>query len=296
MKHRATIILILLGMFLVSQFIGLAVVNSYTAKDLPFGLQEDVNASAGIENIIFSVAIAIGLIFLLMKYKVKWVMRIWFFVVVMLALSISIYGLTKNYTTPLITLSIGGVLALAKTFRPTKYIHNITELFIYPGIAAIFVPLLNIYTIIFFLILISVYDIWAVWHSGIMQKMAKFQMEEVGIFGGFLVPSLTKKQKERIKKFKLQKRKTKNKTKRKFKVSLAILGGGDVVFPIITAGVFLRTFNSITPSLFIIFGALAGLTYLFLRSEEKKSYPAMPYITGGIFIGLILWILLVTIL
>jgi presenilin-like A22 family membrane protease len=131
---------------------------------------------------------------------------------------------------------------------------------------------------------------WAVWKSGIMQKMAKFQMEELNLFGGFLVPTMPKKDREEIKRIK-QKYKGKkipNKLKgKKFHVNLAILGGGDVVFPIITSGVFLRVFGLI-PALFVIGGSLLGLTYLFLNTEKGKSYPAMPYISTGIFIGIIL--------
>ncbi|MBC8434937.1 hypothetical protein H8D91_00335 [archaeon] len=184
-------------------------------------------------------------------------------------------------------------LGLLKVFRPTNKIHNFTEVLIYPGIAAIFVPILGVYSVLILLILISAYDMWAVWHSEIMQKMAKFQMEEVGIFGGFLISSLTKKQREEIRKYKLQKTKTKNLKKlKKMKINLAMLGGGDVVFPIITAGVYMVAFNSIIPAIFIIVGAFLGLTYLLSVSEKKKFYPAMPFISGGIFIALAIWFLL----
>ena len=133
-----------------------------------------------------------------------------------------------------------------------------------------------------------------VWRLGLMQKMAKFQMEEIKVFGGFLVPSLPKKVKAQIRRLK-QKYKNKKMPKKikqkKFKVNLAILGGGDVVFPIIAAGVFLKTFGIIL-SLFVTFGALAGLSGLFLTMKRKgQGYPAMPYITLGIFVGIIIGIL-----
>ena len=74
---------------------------------------------------------------------------------------------------------------------------------------------------------------------------------------------------------------------KKFKVNFAILGGGDVVFPIITSGVFYRAFG-IIPALAIMVGAFVGLAVLFMISK-KKPYPAMPYITAGIFTGLLIW-------
>src|SRR3989338_635631 len=130
---------------------------------------------------------------------------------------------------------------------------------------------------------------WAVWHSGIMQKMAKYQINTLNIFSGFFVPYISKKIRlEKIKKSELK--------KKKIKVNVAILGGGDIVFPIITAGVMLREFGFSTilgmqipvVSLFVILGATMGLSYLFFYAEKKKFYPAMPFITAGIFAGMIL--------
>ena len=87
----------------------------------------------------------------------------------------------------LIALVIAIPLAIGKIYKRNFIVHNFSELLIYPGIAAVFVPLLNLTSIIILLILISIYDMWAVWKSKIMQKMAKFQMNELKIFGGFYV-------------------------------------------------------------------------------------------------------------
>jgi presenilin-like A22 family membrane protease len=305
-------------MFLATQFIGLFVIDTYTQTSqtiinpqtgevqnietgfsLPFGLQVPENETTpNFLSIIFAFALAFALIFILMKYKWKMVIRLWFFSVITLALGITINAFLKYTTIPnisLVALAIAIPLAFLKIFRPNAYIHNSTELLIYPGIAAVFVPILTPITIIALLILISLYDMWAVWKSGIMQKMAKFQMDELKIFGGFLVPSASQKVKLQIQNLK---QKYKNKKmpasikKKKFKVSLAILGGGDVIFPIITAGVFMQIYGLI-PALFIIFGALAGLLSIFIFSKKGKAYPAMPYITTGIFLGLLIWKLLI---
>ena len=141
---------------------------------------------------------------------------------------------------------------------------------------------------IILLILISLYDMWAVWKSGIMQKMAKYQMNNLKVFSGFFVPYASKTMRKKIKIWKNTLTK-KELSKKKIKVNVAVLGGGDVVFPIITAGVIMKTFGSIIPSVFVIFGALIGLAYLMIRGKKKKFYPAMPFITAGIFAGLILY-------
>ena len=198
-------------------------------------------------------------------------------------------------TSSILALLIAIPFAYIKIFKPNILIHNATELLIYPGIAAVFVPILSYRTIILLLIIISLYDAWAVWKSGIMQKMAKFQMDELKIFGGFLVPHASKKVKFQIQKIreKYKNKKIPKKIKdKKYKVSLAILGGGDVIFPIITAGIYLRS-HGLIAALFVITGAFLGLTYLFTITKKGKAYPAMPYITAGIFAGLIIWRLFV---
>ena len=110
------------------------------------------------------------------------------------------------------------------------------------------------------------------------------QITKLKIFSGFFIPYASKKVKQQIANWKKTLSKSKFK-KKKIKVNVAILGGGDVVFPIITAGVMLRTLGFVS-ALFVILGATLGLLYLFLVAEKKKFYPAMPFITAGIFLGI----------
>ncbi len=307
MKHNLKITVILLVMFLITQFIGLFIVSYYSNTDntLPYGLappeleEQDLAGGFGfLASIVIAFIFAIILVFVLINIKTVWVMRIWFFIVVILALGITFSAVLNilgyEYTIsniPLISSCIAIILAYFKIFQRNIVVHNLTELAIYPGIAAIFVPILNIWTIILLLILISAYDVWAVWHSGIMQKMAKFQINKVGVLGGFFVPYADKKTKQKIK---LLRNKYKNNKipesvikKNNIKVNLAILGGGDIIFPIIAAGVFLKTFNNLWATLIVILGATLALLYLFTAAKKKKWYPAMPFITTGLFLGMI---------
>ena len=234
-------------------------------------------------SIIIAFIIAITLLFLLTKFNAEKILKIWFFVVVTIALGICFNSIAPDFKNKaLIVLVIALPLAFIKIFKRNFLIHNITELFVYPGIAAVFVPLLNMWTIIILLILISAYDIWAVWHSGIMQKMAKYQINKLKVFSGFFVPYASKKVRAQI-----QKMKKSDLKKKKIKINLAILGGGDIIFPIITAGVMLKSFG-IGHALMVIAGATLGLGYLFFYAEKKKFYPAMPFITAGIFAAMIL--------
>ncbi|MEK6817399.1 MAG: presenilin family intramembrane aspartyl protease [Nanoarchaeota archaeon] len=288
MKHKLIIILILLGMFLVTQFIGLYVVEHYSQNELPYGMEppKDVDPVNFFPSIIIAFIIAIVLFFLLAKFKIEFILKLWFFIVIVLALGLSINSFfpASKYI-PIIALAIALPFALIKVFNRNILVHNGTELLIYPGIAAVFVPLLNIWTLIILLILISVYDMWAVWKSKIMQKMAKYQINTLKIFSGFFIPYLSKKDRQMIKYLKNNSKKSELK-KKKIKINIAILGGGDVVFPIISAGVMLKTLG-IWPAIFVILGAVLGLSYLLFFSEKKKFYPAMPFITAGIFLGML---------
>ncbi|MBS3071135.1 MAG: hypothetical protein A2639_00430 [Candidatus Staskawiczbacteria bacterium RIFCSPHIGHO2_01_FULL_34_27] len=304
MKHNTKITLIILGMFLITQFLGIYVVNHYINNELPLGFETHEIEETGQYNValvylLFAFVIAVILMLLLSKLNFAFILKAWFFIVVTIALMISFnsfipkflpfnFNILEVSVTWIFISLLALVLAYVKIFKRNFLVHNLTEIFIYPGIAAIFVQILNVYTVVALLVLISVYDIWAVWHSGIMQKMAKYQIKKLNIFSGFFVSYIPKNMK-----LKLSKMKPAQLRKKKIKVNVAILGGGDVVFPIIAAGVMLKTLG-IYSALFVAIGATIGLAYLLFFSEKKKFYPAMPFISTGIFLGIALSYLVLT--
>lgn len=293
MKHNKKITILLLAMFLLTQAIGIYVAGHYLQPDamLPLGLDTptpETSTEFGLffSQIIIAFILAIIILFLLSKFKVEIILKLWFFAVIILALAIAFDALLPSFSyKTYITLGAAAILAFFKVFKRNFWVHNTTELLIYPGIAAVFTPLLNVWTVVALLILISAYDMWAVWHSGIMQKMAKYQMDTLKIFSGFFVPYMGKDLKKKVKKWKKTLSK-KELEKKKIKVNVAILGGGDIVFPIITSGVMLAT-KGVWSAIFVAVGATLGLAYLFFISEKKKFYPAMPFITGGILLGIL---------
>lgn len=312
--------ILLLAMFVATQLIGLYVIHSdpfHISQQLSNGtietkenpalswiqppeVKEESDFGVYLSSMVIAFIFAIVILFLLTKFHIDFILRIWFFSVVAIALSLSFTALLPEviyFLNPIIYYTIPIIaaipLAFIKIFKRNFIVHNLTELLIYPGIALIFVSILNFWSILILLLLISGYDVWAVWHSGIMQKMAKYQINKLKVFSGFFVPYISKKLRMQLKKMK--KSKIKNK---KIKVNIAILGGGDVVFPIITAGVIFKTasvnlpfglvFNGgLLPAIFVIAGATLGLGLLFMFSEKKKFYPAMPFITAGILLGML---------
>ena len=313
MKHSAKITAILLSMFVITQLIGLYVIsaNPFTVQQTqangttqavsnpyltwinpPVTPQTQSEFNSSLAYLIFAFVLAILILIFLMKFQVSFLLKIWFFSVVTIALMLSLMAIAKGLNLSLgqeavfiSALAVSLILAFIKISGKSFIVHNFTELLIYPGIATVFVPILNVWTVIALLLLISVYDMWAVWHSGVMQRMAKYQINTLKIFSGFFVPYMSKQQRSQIRSWKETMPKSKLK-KKKVKVNVAILGGGDVVFPIITAGVMLMTLG-IVSALFVVLGATLGLAYLFFAAEKRKFYPAMPFITAGILVGII---------
>lgn len=301
MKHSLTITLILLGMFFLTQLVGLGVVASYapvteqvvkfnqdnttttaniTTYDLPYGMEppQNIEPKSSLVSIVIALFIAIVLMILLMRLNAETFLRLWFFIVVVIAIGITLTAALPKFTAAsIIALLVALPLAYFKVFKRNMIVHNITEVFIYPGIAAIFVPLVTVTTAIILLILISLYDMYAVWHTGFMQRMAHYQIKTLKIFSGFFIPYRSNK--DKIQALKQAKR------GKSVKVNVAILGGGDVVFPIIIAGVVIQQL-SVWHALIVSVGATLALAALFYMSEKGKFYPAMPFISIGCFIAL----------
>lgn len=298
MKHSLKITFLLLGMFLAAQLIGIAVLASYapevkilvaengtttnvTVFNLPqnFEPPHDVTPQQSFVSIIIAFILALALMVLLMRMHAATFLRIWFFVVVTLALAVTFYAALRYVSIPFwIPVAAALVFAYLKIFKRNILVHNITEMFIYPGIAAMFVPLLNLTTILVLLVIISLYDMYAVWHSGFMQRMAHYQIKTLRVFSGFFIPYLGAKERAFIK----QHPKT---SKKNIKLSVALLGGGDIVFPMMVAGVLLHA-GSLFGAILVALCSTLTLAGLFYASEKGKFYPAMPFISIGCFVGI----------
>jgi presenilin-like A22 family membrane protease len=290
-KHNWSITLLLVGMFLLAQVVGLGILNAYvdvqkTAatgevawKNLPavagYSMERpDVEPGVSVAYILIALLIGTILILLIVRWQKVMLWKVWFWLAVALCLHIAFSAFVSSG----VAFTLALVLATLKIFKPNVLVHNATELFIYGGLAVIFVPLLTPITAIVLLLLISVYDMYAVWRSQHMATMAKFQAQS-GIFAGLLLP------------YAPQKLVFTRKEARGEKVRTAILGGGDIGFPLIFAGVIMKTFG-LQLSVLIPLGATLALFGLLLYGQKKKFYPAMPFLTAGCLLGYGLLLLL----
>ena len=114
--------------------------------------------------------------------------------------------------------------------------------------------------------------------------MAKFQ-SIAKVFAGLSVPYLPlkiPKKKKKEKKVKVVK-----------KVRTAILGGGDIAFPLIFSGAVMKTTGTYLAPLIITLTTTIALLAILLKGEKGKFYPAMPFLSIGCFAGLLLAVFLV---
>ncbi len=292
MKHTLFITISLIIFFFFTQLIGLAVINQYispeivddkvTFTELPFDIERPpIEESFSFIYILFAVLIATAAILIIIKWKKLKLWKAWYLLAVIACMTFAFFNTFGQ--TLAVTLAI--ILGVWKVFKPNVIIHNLTEVAIYPGLAAIFVPIMNIFAAIALLLLISVYDIYAVNKSKHMVSIANFQ-SEAKTFAGLNIP---------YKLGSLKKPKGPTKT---VQVKHAVLGGGDIGFPLIFAGVVMKTLLPTSPNLafisavIIAIGATAALAYLLLSAKKDKFYPAMPYITAGCLIGYSITLLL----
>ena len=254
-----------------------------------------------------------ALLFGIIKLGAIKIWKLWFALALFITLTTSIAAFTRTSVAIIVSL----LLVAWRIFKNNAVIHNSTELLVYAGIAAIFVPVLNLWSVSILLILISVYDAYAVWKSKHMVKLAVAQ-KKANIFAGLQIPTFNESNKSnkiksnkiksnKIKSNKISSDKDKNnlksnhkkshknnkttKKEKKRKRNSAILGGGDIAFPLLIAGVLLKD-HSIAAALVMPIFATIALAILFYFSKKGKFYPAMPFISAGCFIGLgFIWLL-----
>jgi presenilin-like A22 family membrane protease len=301
MKHDWRITALLVTIFFISQLVGLHIISQYvdieqtaaTGKTV-VNAENYVIAPPEVENenwswipIVLAVLIGTGMVLLIAKFRLFAFWKIWFFLSVLIALFHAfspyvfeffqkVYPL--SYTSSfVVTLVFAAYVGWLKMASNDIFIHNLSEIFIYGGIAALFVPWLNVTAAIVLLIFIALYDAYAVYKSKHMIDLATFQAES-RLFAGLFIPKTTQAISKPVA----------LKPSKQGKSTHAILGGGDIAFPMLFTGSVLKYTNDFGAALIITVCATIALLILFMLSREGKFYPAMPAISAGCFVGLAL--------
>lgn len=310
MKHTVEITLLLVLIFIAAQVAGLFVISNYidiyASKETGATVVKEgaynitgitpppvTDESSSWIYIMGAVLIGTALVLLIIKFKQTNLWKIWFFASVVITLTVALAPFINKIAVQLFggggfiaTALVAAVLTFYKVFRPNIYVHNLTEIFLYGGLAALIVPIMNMFSAVALLIAISIYDMFAVWQSKHMVSMAKYQTESK-VFAGLMLsygkpvdikPVETKASvKAAPVKQAISEQKSTGRT--------AILGGGDIAFPLLFAGVIMKTTGGFTSPLIITLFAAIALGLLLLKGQKDKFYPAMPFISAGCFIG-----------
>ncbi len=156
--------------------------------------------------------------------------------------------------------------------KPRVIFHNLAMIFGLAGIGSVLGLAISPLIIILLLVVFSIYDVIAVYVTKHMVRMAK-EMIEAGAILALIVP-------QKIADFKT------NLSEVKTGGKFLILGGGDVVFPLLLCASLATT--SILNSLIVGFFALLGLFFgfwFFINQKVQKPIPALPPIAAFSIIG-----------
>lgn len=176
------------------------------------------------------------------------------------------------WLSPNLAFLTASVLVFAFWFWQTVLVQDLVMLLTLAGIGALFGLALTPLTAVYILVIMSFYDIIAVYKTGHMIKLAEMMVQSRAIFG-FVIPSLITDFKSSMKTVQPGEQ-------------FMILGSGDVVLPLILSASLVRTSltQSIIIAIFSIFGLLV-MNYLFANQKIRRPMAALPPIAAASILG-----------
>mgnify|MGYP000023418378 CR=1 FL=1 len=296
MKHPKNISLITILFFLLSQLFGMfLLLNSFDVKviegktmpvykETAIGERPRITGFQTIGYIVVAILLGTSVLLVIIRYSLSLLWKLMYITAIFFSSLISL-----NSILPLLfSIFIAIIFCIFKYKKGYHILNNFIDMFVFSGIAIIFAPLMDSLHALLLLFLISFYDIIAVNKTKHMVKLAEFQLSS-GMFAGLKLPYRSIKGKGKIE------------LKNKGKVSSAIIGGGDVVFPLIFTATIMNKLilSGMNKSLAFIFSLPVPvlnslmLSLLLYISKKNRYYPAMPFLATACLLSyLIIHILL----
>lgn len=161
---------------------------------------------------------------------------------------------------------------------PNIFTHNLLLISGMAGLGSYLGLGLTPETVAILLVIFSIYDVVAVYKTKHMVKMAK-GMVEAGALPGLILPSKLSELNTPLE-------------KTSFGGNFLILGGGDIVFPLLFSVSLLQEgiIKSITIALFSALGLLTSF-WIFFKQKERRAIPALPPIAFFSIIGYLITLL-----
>ena len=299
MKHTLKITLIIAGLFLACQLLGLALLygsfsimldesgNPIIAnQDTVLGPPPEMQGAEMLGFFLISIALGTAFILLVIRSRRFGIWKGFFFFTALMTIWVSVSVLIH----PLAALVIAAVAAFLKVRARNVLIHNLTEPFLYAGIALILVPVLSVPWALALLAIISVYDYWAVFRSKHMVTMAR-GLQKSMVFAGLSIPYGKSGKVEAT-----YGKGRKAKGTETEEITVAGLGGGDITFPLLFTGAVLQSLalsgipklSAFLLSLILPAVLTVTLVVMLMKASKGKFYPAMPVLSAGCVLGYIL--------
>jgi len=266
----ANIFLHELILFSLTQLLGIFVAYRYWFYLMPEGLATEVDFKFSYTDI-FIILIFL-LVFILISVKKGRAAGVFFKIFFWLIIFSGSQVVFYNFVSPFWAL----VFALALVFVTSKvqrvWLQNLGVVLGIAGIGAIVGLSLEPMTAVFVLAGFSVYDIFAVYLTGHMVKMAQTMIQAGAIFG-LVIPSDLSGFKEKMISVRPGER-------------FMILGSGDVVLPLIlaTSIVVFSLWQALVVAGFSMLGLFITHT-LFVKQKERRPMAALPPIAAMSIIG-----------
>lgn len=273
LKSRLSIV----GLFTISNLLGLLAASSVLSQQTVAEM-----STSGSLTLMLAVPVVGIVMLLLYKYNAKLLIKLW-----MLSALFLTTLLFYNSFFPF-PVSLAGSAITLVLYRKLKdwRLKNICLTTSFAGAGALFGIMLNIMFASLFLIFLSIYDLIAVFYTKQMISLVKHGMS-TDTFLGFQYP----KPNHRVN-LSQQEADSSQGSEPEAKekgTTPGILGGGDVIIPLLFSVTVFKTYGWLAALLTTSFAAL-GLFLLFYKSEEGKFYPAIPAVAGGCFLGLLTWL------
>jgi presenilin-like A22 family membrane protease len=191
-------------------------------------------------------------------------------------LSLVIFAAMETFASiwldPLSSLCLALAVLIIFWLWQSVIVQDVVMIITLGAVGAIFGLSLTPITVVYILIIFSAYDIFAVYVTGHMVKMAEAMIKSRAIFG-FIIPSSVKDFGNRMQTVQPGEQ-------------FMVLGSGDVIFPLIMTVSLVRT--SLTQALIVFVFSLLGIlaTHLiFVNQKIRRQMAALPPIATLTIIG-----------
>lgn len=268
----------LAGFFLLANALGLvAAVNLQGSPAVQEASTAYQSPAAGLQ-VFLIIGVATVLLLALYRFDAGLLVRLWFG----LALLLTTFIFFDALLAPLPALG-ATALALGLRYRTANPMRrNLLDAVSFAGAGALFGSLLSLPAAAVLYGLLSVYDYVAVNLSGHMVTLAK-EGAASGTFMGFQTPTPDGTEVD------LERRAAGDATGEGRRAG--VLGGGDVIVPMIFAVALLSRFGP-GAAVAAMLGSAAALHLFFVRLSGEKFYPAIPVVGAGSLVGLAAWLLI----